>query len=376
MTTLNIVLAGTYYPKHARKGGPGQIFSLLVDVYIKMRHMIKALKINIINTCFPLELYMVVKDNIVKYTGLKAAFLTIPVIARSKVVCICGISIMGLIVFLLAKLMMKKTCYYLHGIELIEYKYEEKSLMKSLIYIAIELLTLKIASAIIYVSKFYEKLTYSIYKHVKAKSFVAYNGLDKENLDCAFRFSKEILPLPEKYILYVGRPTKCKGFHIALRLSNIILKLFPNLYLIIVVSNKKKAQNLIAKCIKCTEVKKRIILIDVVNKEILRVLYRNAICTLIPSLFESFNMVALESLACNTPILISKNCGVLEILPKTKDCTYILNEILSNIDKLTKVFCKLQLCRSCNCSQLVKNAIITKTFIKLLKIFFSVIKQK
>ncbi len=56
--------------------------------------------------------------------------------------------------------------------------------------------------------------------------------------------------------------------------------------------------------------------VGVVNRFQLRELYQNAIALVLPSIgpYEGFGLVAVESLACGTPILVSDECGVSDFL--------------------------------------------------------------
>lgn len=79
----------------------------------------------------------------------------------------------------------------------------------------------------------------------------------------------------------------------------------------------------------------------IVNLNQLRELYQNALTLILPSIgpYEGFGLVAAESLACATPVLVSDECGVADFLEKTfvsplkffeKRLIYMIEEMLKN----------------------------------------------
>ncbi|MDZ7730948.1 MAG: glycosyltransferase [Natrialbaceae archaeon] len=69
--------------------------------------------------------------------------------------------------------------------------------------------------------------------------------------------------------------------------------------------------------------------------------YSGALATIHPAKFEAFGNVILESLACGTPVVASKNCGGSELIDSS--CGIVTNDIsegVSQVDQLEKGDCK------------------------------------
>ncbi|MEM3714894.1 MAG: glycosyltransferase family 4 protein [Nitrososphaeria archaeon] len=329
---INLLMIGDYQGRN-RRGGPGQIFTLITDELTKVTYSLKELRIYILNSKLPPELYEVRSGRMLKLPGYKLLSSIMYVIASSRSIYVSGNSIIASLCVLLSKIIGKTVCHHVHGLEIIEYKYEEKFLFRSLPYIANEILLLSTANLLLFPSRIYKEITYTIYPWIKAKSHVIPNGLSSEDLNLLATCSKTVKSsnYTGDCVLYVGRPTKIKGFHILVHLARIMLKRYPKLHILAVVEDSSKARSILLKNYRDMEIIKRMIFFERVDKRTLYALYKGALLTLIPSLFESFNMVALESILAGTPIVITNNCGIVDFLHllTCRKCFYIAKNLKS-----------------------------------------------
>jgi len=364
-----LLMLGNYLPKSLRRGGPGEIFSQLVDTLVHVSKDMEILEVFVINTRIPLNMYVIRMGKITRKDLLFTLFEIPKILKRAQIVYLCGLSMIGFIIFTLGVILKKKTFYHLHGLEILEYKYEEKNLLESLLYIGIEKLLVKKSYALIHVSKLYETITRDMYRS-KSTSFIVPNGLDPRLFSISRRSISKQLILPEKYVLFIGRPTRRKGFDTFLILMDSIMDKYNDLYAIAIVGNTAKAHKKLQKYIKKEEIKRKILISEYVDKEILFALYKQAMLTIIPSLIESYNMVALESLALGTPIVISSMAGVAEYLPRNNSCIRVCDNLtcfLRSVESYIKGEITVD---RYSCMFLVKSFSIKKNSIELLKILF------
>jgi glycosyltransferase involved in cell wall biosynthesis len=91
--------------------------------------------------------------------------------------------------------------------------------------------------------------------------------------------------------LFIGRTDHNKGFHLLIRLRSALEELKSTLTLVSSAKGKKIVSPFFVK--------------SNLSKTELEKLIRNSIALIVPSKYEAFSLVALESLACGTPIIIS-----------------------------------------------------------------------
>jgi len=373
VTCLNerftLLMLGNYLPKNARRGGPGQIFSLFVDEFVNVSKRIRNLEIVVIDTKIPFYIYTIRKGTIIKKNLPLTPLASLGTLKRTKAVYLTSLSIMGFSIFMLAWLLRKKTFYHLHGIERLEYRYEEKNLLTSLPYIGIERFLIKNSSALIHVSKLYEKITKDLY-NPSGSSFIIPNSLDLESssFDNLKKLISKEITLPKRYVLFIGRPTRRKGFDIFLILMNKVMERYNDLQAIAVTGDVIKGREKLKKYIKKQEIRKRIHILGSLDKNYLFILYQGALATLIPSLVESFNMVALESLAAGTPVIISSMAGVAEYLPKNSQCVSICDSLTSFLESLEKHLKDEIRFDKSSCTSIARNFNVKITVLRLLKV--------
>jgi len=126
----------------------------------------------------------------------------------------------------------------------------------------------------------------------------------------------------QEYILFVGRVSPEKGVHLLLKAFKLVVKNVPhNMRLVIVgplaSSFASKDISSYAETVKKyaeNELRGRVTFTGPVDRNVLRVLYSNACCLVLPSLVEAFPMVILEAMASGTPPVGSTAGGIPEVI--------------------------------------------------------------
>ena len=108
-------------------------------------------------------------------------------------------------------------------------------------------------------------------------------------------------------LLFVGRLVKRKGILELIASLNYIEDLNPQLLVI-------GAGELSSKIKEIERKNERVKLVGLVKHEELPKYYSAANLTIIPSYYEPFGLVPLESLSCGTPVLVANNSGLKEII--------------------------------------------------------------
>ncbi len=135
------------------------------------------------------------------------------------------------------------------------------------------------------------------------------------------RLFKSVLGPPDApLIAFVGRLTSIKGPHVLLEAVPHVLKIRPDARFIFAGDGKMRqalegrAQEL--------QVEQNVRFVGHLRGKVLATLYHCADVTVVPSLYEPFGMVALEAMACHTPVIVSETGGLKEIVAD-RDCALL-----------------------------------------------------
>jgi len=148
----------------------------------------------------------------------------------------------------------------------------------------------------------------------KTKAIVIPNGIDVER----FNPSKE--NRIENLILYVGRIHPTKGLHILL---NALIHLKTKVLLVIIGRSTSRSgyYKTILESIKRINEKTlhRVIYIGIQKRETIIKWYQKASLLLCPSLSESFGIVNIEAMSCETPVVATCVGGIPEVIDNYKN---------------------------------------------------------
>ena len=115
---------------------------------------------------------------------------------------------------------------------------------------------------------------------------------------------KNNIKLCENYLLFIGRLDPIKG------LDNLIcsMKMVDNIRLVIVGDGNKRYVKHLQKMTSDLQLSERISFVGFVEKANIYKLFNEALATVVCSYTEVFSLVALESIANSTPVVISSQC--------------------------------------------------------------------
>ena len=138
------------------------------------------------------------------------------------------------------------------------------------------------------------------------------------NIDKAYRMTK--LSRKCDYLLFVGRMDPIKGLPLLLKSVCDLKEYFPKLKLIVTGGSRgdpyfKEIKQIIQDC----GLKEIVILTEAKPHDFLHYYYAIAKATVMPSYHESFGLVALESMACGTPVIASNVGGLTTFIKHQKN---------------------------------------------------------
>ncbi len=152
-------------------------------------------------------------------------------------------------------------------------------------------------------------------------------GVDIDTFRTLKKDEKETeVNLPKQYIFVVGRLAKVKGHDLLLPAFLKVLEKFPKIHLVIGGGSKnpddeeKEVLSKIKNFVKENRISENVHLIGGIVHENLPPYYRQAKLFILSAKYEPFGMTALEAMACETPVVISKFAGIQENLNSGKDC--------------------------------------------------------
>ena len=163
------------------------------------------------------------------------------------------------------------------------------------------------ADKVITISNYMKQQLIERYQVPENKIQVVYNGIDKSSYIIK---EKTSFPLDEKIVLFLGRLTIQKGPDWFLEAAYQTLQFRPNTRFVVVGDGDMLPQ-LINKAI-AMGISDKIIFSGF--QDDVRKYYAIADLFVMPSVSEPFGLTALEAMASNTPIIISKQSGVSEVI--------------------------------------------------------------
>ena len=127
----------------------------------------------------------------------------------------------------------------------------------------------------------------------------------------------------ERIVLYVGRMDAIKGLDVLIH-SVASMETPCNLKVLVIGGSKQDREfNNAQKLVNALEVADKIDLLGTLEHELLPLYYQAADVCVVPSYYESFGLVALESMACGTPVVASR-VGGLQAVVKDNQSGYLV----------------------------------------------------
>ena len=127
----------------------------------------------------------------------------------------------------------------------------------------------------------------------------------------------------ERIVLYVGRMDAIKGLDVLIH-SVASMETPCNLKVLVIGGSKQDREfNKAQKLVNALEVADKIDLLGTLEHELLPLYYQAADVCVVPSYYESFGLVALESMACGTPVVASR-VGGLQTVVKDNQSGYLV----------------------------------------------------
>lgn len=191
------------------------------------------------------------------------------------------------------------------------------------------------ADKIIAVSQFTKSQVLRNYNVSQDKISVVYNAIDKEE------FSTDGLDKnypdfsDKKVVLFLGRITLHKGPDYFIKAAKKVLDHRDDV--IFVISGSGDMENQVVEQAADLGIADRVLFTGFLRDEKLKKIYKMATLYVMPSVSEPFGITPLESLACKTPVIVSNQSGVSEILHHCLkvdfwDVDEMANKIISVLD--------------------------------------------
>jgi len=159
-------------------------------------------------------------------------------------------------------------------------------------------------------------------------------------------------------VLFVGRITKAKGLRILVKALAKVKEQFDEEIKLIVVGGdtsgvmhsdaESREKQYLKRIIKKLGLQNDVIFLGPINRELLPYIYSIADVCAVPSLYESFGLVAVEAMSCGTPVIASKVGGLahtvidgysgLHFLPGRSDqLAKAILKLITNSDKMEEI---------------------------------------
>ena len=169
---------------------------------------------------------------------------------------------------------------------------------------------LESADAVIAVSNFTKNKIVQHYNNIKPnKIYVIHNGIEPKDCNSSEKFE---IKINDKVVLFLGRITLQKGPDYFLYAAKKVLDYYPNVKFIIAGSGDME-RFIIEKAAEFG-ISKNVLFAGFLQGDDVDRIYKMADLYVMPSVSEPFGITALESMSNGTPVLISKQSGVSEVI--------------------------------------------------------------
>jgi len=170
----------------------------------------------------------------------------------------------------------------------------------------------KSSSAIVAVSNFVAREMGERYNLDTRKVITVHNGMYEIDTNVGDEFVKKYLLKNKKIILGIGRQTKEKGFQYLIVAFKKISEKFPDTILVMI--GPKAAYRIVLEgLVKELGISDKVIFTGTLEDELVKSAMKNCEMVVIPSEYESFPFVALESLSYGKPVVAAAIGGLPEI---------------------------------------------------------------
>jgi glycogen synthase len=168
------------------------------------------------------------------------------------------------------------------------------------------------ADKVIAVSNFTKNIIVKHYGISEEKIEVVHNGVDFSEYETLSRNIHKIKEVGKKLVLFVGRLTLQKGPDYFIKAAQRVCEIRNDVYFI--VSGSGDMENFLMEEVARTGLSDRILFTGFLRGNELKEIYREADLFVMPSVSEPFGITPLESLVNGTPVLISRQSGVSEVI--------------------------------------------------------------
>jgi glycosyltransferase involved in cell wall biosynthesis len=182
------------------------------------------------------------------------------------------------------------------------------------------------ADKVITVSDFVKQRLINNYGAAPEKIEVIHNAVDYPNSERLSYYDSEICKFPNrlkehyKIVLFLGRLTIQKGPDYFVHAAKLVLEKEPKV-LFVMVGDGDMKRRMIEKAL-YLGIAQNFIFTGFLKEDEVREIYKLADIYVMPSVSEPFGIAPLEALTCGTPVLISKQSGVSEVLKHCLSCDF------------------------------------------------------
>ncbi len=176
----------------------------------------------------------------------------------------------------------------------------------------IEKAGMTLADKVIAISRWTKNIVMKHYGIPEHKIEVVHNGIDSDEYRGQNVRLKELKEAGYKIVLFVGRLTLQKGPDYFIKVAKRVLEFNPKVYFIVAGSGDMERQTIDDAA--RLGISDRVIFCGFLRGQELNDLYASADLYVLPSISEPFGLTPLESLVNGTPVLVSNQSGVAEVL--------------------------------------------------------------